>query len=178
MQPHRRQPTRLPRPWDSPGKNTRVGCHFLLQCVNVKGESEVAQSCLTLLGPMDCSPPGSSVHGILQARTLERIAIAFSAYPPRSSQSPELSPLCFSAGPCQLSILQMGVYICRSNLPIFPTPLSPLHVHKSFLFPESLYNLSPSLFPSLSPSYKYCTQVDNIGKANVTPQIFHLDLRQ
>ena len=60
--PHRWQPTRLPRPWDSPGKNTGVGCHFLLQCMKVKSESEVAQSCLTLRDPMDCSPPGSSVH--------------------------------------------------------------------------------------------------------------------
>ena len=57
MLPHRRQPTRLPRPWDSPGKNTGVGCHFLLQCIKVKSESEVAQSCLTLSDrdPMDCS---------------------------------------------------------------------------------------------------------------------------
>ena len=55
---HRRRPTRLPRPWDSPGKNTGVGCHFLLQCMKVKGESEVAQSCPTLSNPMDCSPPG------------------------------------------------------------------------------------------------------------------------
>ena len=61
--PHRRQPTRPRRPWDSPGKNTGVGCHFLLQCMKVKSESEVAQSCLTLSDPMDCSPPGSSVHG-------------------------------------------------------------------------------------------------------------------
>ena len=60
--PHRRQPTRLPRPWDSPGKNTGVGCRFLLQCMSVKSESEVAQSCLTLSDPMDCSLPGSSVH--------------------------------------------------------------------------------------------------------------------
>ena len=63
VRPHRRQPTRLPRPWDSPGKNTGVGCHFLLQCMKVKGESEVAQSCPTLRDPMDCSLPGSSVHG-------------------------------------------------------------------------------------------------------------------
>ena len=59
---HRRQPARLPRPWGSPGKNTGVGCHFLLQCMKVKSESEVAQSCLTLSGPMDCSLPSSSVH--------------------------------------------------------------------------------------------------------------------
>ena len=68
LRPHRRQPTRLPCPWDSPGKNTGVGCHFLLQCMKVKSESEVAQSCPTLSDPMDCSPPGSSIHGIFQAR--------------------------------------------------------------------------------------------------------------
>ena len=77
---HRRQPTRLPRPWDSPGKNTGVGCHFLLQCMKVKSESEVAQSCLTLRDPMDCSLPGSSIHGIFQARVLEWGAIAFSIH--------------------------------------------------------------------------------------------------
>ena len=76
--PHRRQPTRLSRPWDSPGKNTGVGCHFLLQCMKVKDESEVTHSCLTLSDPMDCSLPGSSVHGIFQARVLEWGAIAFS----------------------------------------------------------------------------------------------------
>ena len=78
VRPRRRQPTRLPRPWDSPGKNTGVGCHFLLQCMKVKSESEVAQSWLTLSDPMHCSPPGSSIHGILQARVLEWGAIAFS----------------------------------------------------------------------------------------------------
>ena len=71
VRPHRRQPTRLPRPWDSPGKNTGVGCHFLLQRMKVKGESEVAQSCPTLSDPMDCSLTGSSAHGIFQARVLE-----------------------------------------------------------------------------------------------------------
>ena len=77
----RQKPTRLPRPWDSPGKNTGVGCHFLLQCMKVKGESEVAQSCPTLSDPMDCSLPGSSIHGIFQARVLEWGAIAFSGQP-------------------------------------------------------------------------------------------------
>ena len=76
VRPQRRQPTRLPHPWDSPGKNTGVGCHFLLQCIKVKSESEVALSCLTLRDPMDCSPPGPSVHGIFQARILEWGAIA------------------------------------------------------------------------------------------------------
>ena len=74
---HRWQPTRLPHPWDSPGKNTGVGCHFLLQHMQVKSESEVAQSCLTLSDPMDCSLP-SSIHGLFQARVLEWVAIAFS----------------------------------------------------------------------------------------------------
>ena len=73
--PHRRQPTRLPRPWHSPGKNSGVGCHFLFQCMKGKCESEVTQSCLTLSDPMDCSLPGSSIHGIFQARVLEWSAI-------------------------------------------------------------------------------------------------------
>ena len=73
----RQQPTKLPRPWDSPSKNTGVGCHFLLQCMKVKSESEVTQSGPTLSDPMDCSPPGSSIHGIFQARVLEWGVTAF-----------------------------------------------------------------------------------------------------
>ena len=69
-----------PCPWDSPGKNTGVGCHCLLQCMKVKSESEVPQLCLTLSDPMDCSPPGSSAHGIFQASVLEWGAIAFSKH--------------------------------------------------------------------------------------------------
>ena len=80
VRPHRWQPTRFPRPWDSPGKNTGVGCHFLLQCMKVKSESEVAQLCLTRSNPMNCSLPGSSIHGIFQARVLEWGAIAFSDF--------------------------------------------------------------------------------------------------
>ena len=78
MWPHRWQLTRLPHPWDFPGKNTEVGCQFLLQCMEVKSESEIAQLCPTLSDPMDCSLLGSSVHGIFQARVLEWGAIAFS----------------------------------------------------------------------------------------------------
>ena len=78
MRPHRRQPTRLPRPWESPGKNTGVGCHFLFQFMKVKSESEVTQSCPTLSDPMDRSLPDSSIHGIFQERVLEWGAIAFS----------------------------------------------------------------------------------------------------
>ena len=79
VQTHRLQPTRPCRTWDSPGKNTGVGCHFLLQCMKVKSESEVAQLCRTLSDPMDRSPPGSSFHGVFQARGLEWAATAFSS---------------------------------------------------------------------------------------------------
>ena len=79
VRPQRQQPTRLPCPWDSQGKNTGVGCHFLLQCIKVKNESEVVQSCPTPSDPMDCSLPGSFFHGIFQARVLEWVAIAFSS---------------------------------------------------------------------------------------------------
>ena len=84
VRPHRQQPTRLPHPWDSLGKNTGAGCHFLLQCMKVKRESEVAQLCPTLSDPIDGSPPSSSVHGIFQARVLEWGAIAFSEGSPRA----------------------------------------------------------------------------------------------
>ena len=86
VRPQRWQPTKLLCPWDSPGKNTGVGCHFLLQCMKVKSEREVVQSCPTFSYPMDCRLPGSSIHGIFQARVLEWGAIAFSEavyyYPP------------------------------------------------------------------------------------------------
>ena len=97
VRPHRQQPTRLPRPWDSPGKNTGVGCHFLLQCMQVKSESEVAQSCPTLSDPMDCSLPGSSIHGIFQARVLEYGAISFSR---GSSQPRDQTRVSHTAGRC------------------------------------------------------------------------------
>ena len=87
VRPHRWQPTRLPHPWDSSGKNTGVGCHFLLQCMKVKSESEVAQLCPTLCYPMDCSLRGSSIHGILQARVLEWGAITFSNSPHYQNQN-------------------------------------------------------------------------------------------
>ena len=76
--PQRWQPTRLPHPWDSPGMNTGLGCHFLLQCMKVKRESEVTQLCPTLCDPIDSSLPGFPVPGILQARTLEWVAVSFS----------------------------------------------------------------------------------------------------
>ena len=80
LRPYRWLPIRLPHPWHSPGQNTGVGCHVLLQCMKVKSESEVAQLCLTPSDPMDCSLPGSSIHGIFQAGVLEWGAIDFSDY--------------------------------------------------------------------------------------------------
>ena len=103
VRPHRQQPTRLPRPWDSPGKNTGVGCHFLLQCMKVKSENAVAQSCPTLSDPMDCSPPGPSVYGIFQARLLEWGAIAFSVTEPLGGENFS-SPIMYEA--CILNMLQ------------------------------------------------------------------------
>ena len=125
--------TRLPRPWDSPGKNTGVGCHFFLQCMKVKSESEVAQSCLTLSDPMDCSLPGSSIHGIFQARVLEWGAIAFSRIFSRSffrsplnslylKQKKNLSSLCFSDWMISaiLSSMQLIFSFVLSNLLLIP----------------------------------------------------------
>ena len=114
VRPHRRQPTRLPCPWDSPGKNTGVGCHFLLQCMKVKSESEVAQSCPTR-DPMDCGPPGSSVHGIFQARVLEWSAIAFSVNSPQLSLTREV-PRAGVPG------FQNSSFYCAKLLQLFLTP--------------------------------------------------------
>jgi len=112
VRPHRRQPTRLPRPWDSPGKNTGVGSHFLLQCINVKSQSEVAQSCPTLSDSMDCSLRGSSVHGIFQARVLEWGAIAFSEEQCSQLQTrATLNPLNQHV-PCHAKSLQSCLTLC------------------------------------------------------------------
>ena len=100
MRPHRRKPTRLPHPWDSPGKNTGVGCHFLLQCRKVKSEREVSQSCPTLSDPMDYSLPGSSIHGIFQARVLEWGAIA-------------ITTLCLSFLICKMETVDGLIIECR-----------------------------------------------------------------
>ena len=81
LRPHGLSPPRFLCPWDFPGKNTGVGCHFLCQCMKMKSESEVAQSCPTLSDPMDCSPPGSSVHGIFQARVLEWVPLPSPIWP-------------------------------------------------------------------------------------------------
>ena len=123
VRPHRRQPTRLPRPWDSPGKNTGVGCHFLLQCMKVKSESEVAQSFPTLSDPMDRSLPGSSVHGIFQATVLEWGAIAFS-----NNESQLTSGSLGSKAHCHHSSITrppQGLCICCSCFLRTPSPALP-----------------------------------------------------
>ena len=128
VRPRRRQPTRLPRPWDSPGKNTGGGCQFLLQCMKVKSASEVARSCPTLHDPMDCSPPGSSVHGIFQARALEWAAIAFSGWshiPVIKSSSWKNSLAGLSAKQSH-SDLDNDTYIGYHEL-IFSTLIKPSH---------------------------------------------------
>ena len=109
MRPHRPQPTRLLRPWDSPGKNTGLGCHFLLQCMKVS-ENEVAQSCLTLSDPMDCSPPVSPIHGIFQARVLEwgatMLELLKSVFFPYNHPYPSTGP-----GAC-MSMGRYGLCLC------------------------------------------------------------------
>ena len=124
VRPHRRQLTRLPHPWDSPGKNTGVSCHFLLQCMKVKSESEVAQSCPTLSDPMDCSLPGSSVHGIFQARILDWVAISFSRISHQFSSvqfSPQLCPTLCDPMNCSTP----GLPVCHQFLEFTQT-----HIHR------------------------------------------------
>ena len=117
MQPHRQQPTRLPRPWDSPGKNTGVGCHVLLQCMKVKSENEVVQSCSTLSGPMDCSLPGSSIHGIFQARVLEWVTIAFSGIGSTFPQMKNFASIHFNCVNAVLKLLRF-LYIQILIIPL------------------------------------------------------------
>ena len=148
VRPHRWQLTRLPCPRDSPGKNTGVGCHFLLQCMKVKSESEVAQSCPTPSDPMDCSPPGSSVHGIFQARVLEwtpPIQPPFPAHFFFLSRSSWVH-----CGYCQL----LTIYIFITH---FPIPLSSfIDVLPSL---QCLTFLTSLLLPLILISYFYCNKL-------------------
>ena len=147
VRPHRRQPTRLPCPWDSPGKNTGVGCHFLLQFMKVKSESEVAQSCLTLSDPMDCSPSGSSIHGAFQARVLEWGAIFFSCMRTRQAIPSYL---------CEISMLLCTLHV---SMPQWEGTLGGLSILKAvrqdrvyilpFLIPKSLCGSIPPLSKEL-----------------------------
>ena len=148
MWSHRRQPTRLPRPWDSPGKNTGVGCHFLLQCMQVKSESEVAQSCLTLSDPMDCSLPVSSIHGIFQVRVLEWGAIAF--IPQFGFLSSTFTV--FLPNSCPVRHL-CGLGLC-----------------KQVLIPDISYSMSPSLLALL---YIRWQQTDLINNRNKCVDVYY-----
>ena len=144
--PRDRSP-RLHRPWNSPGKDTGVGCHFLLQCMKVKSESKVAQSCPPPSDPMDCSLPGSSVHGIFQARVLEWGAIAFSSFLR-----------------CLYLYFRL-TKIIHDNLPSQDTyfnhiykPLLPYNITFQGLGPGYFWiSLSLSQMPSLAASIMHCT---------------------
>ena len=138
VRPQRQQPTRLPCPWDSPDKNTGVGCHFLLQGMKVKSESEVAQLCPTLHDPMDCSLPGSSVHGIFQARVLEWVAVAFSPNNVRS--------LLFSLSPS----LGLFTYFSGGWTGLHGFELA-IRVRKSLSYPVLWVELCSPIFLSLVP---------------------------
>ena len=178
MRPHRRQPTRLPRPWDSPGKNTGVGCRFLLQPMKVKNESEVAQWCPTHRYPMDCSLPASSVHGIFQARVVEWGAIVFSTPQPTPGISLK------SAG-VKLSLMR----VFSRSLVTIPPPFSHCKVSASWTWEgtlaygkakglilhgdficwdtaePSLWTAGPSLLPALlQPSRPLVTCWDGKGE--------------
>ena len=147
LRPHRRQPTRLPHPWDSPGKNTGVGCHFLFQCMKVKSESEVAQSRPTLSDPKDCSPPGSSVHGIFQGRVLEWGAIAVSASPRSSSSQCTRLRLSVLYSNLPLAILAHDVYTLQSHslLHLLPSHCAAHYIPWTYLLAAGLYLMTPSL---------------------------------
>ena len=143
VRPHRQQPTRLLCPWDSPGKNTGVGCHFLLQCVKVKSEREVAQSCLTLSDPMACSLLGSSVHGIFQARVLEWVPLP----------SPKTQTSYYQTSICCCSVDQPCPTFC--NPMNCSTPGFPVHYQLLELAQTHVHRVSDAIQPSyplLSPS--------------------------
>ena len=183
VQPHRRQATRLPRPWDSPGKNTGVGCHVLLQCMKVKSESKVAQLCPILSNSMDCSPPGSSVHGILQARILEWVAISSS----RGSSQPrdQTCVSCIKGGFLTEPSIYLSSILRICHLPsiyhafhllsispslylsfvVYLSPIYPLSIYLSiiylsFLYLLSVYHLCLSLYPPFNVSiYPYLSVI-------------------
>ena len=143
VRPHRWQPTRSPCPWDSPGKNTGVGCHFLLQCMKVKSQSEVAQTCLTLCDPMDCSPPGSSTNGIFQARVLEWGAITFQFSSVHFSSVAQLCPTLCS--PMNRSTPGLPVH---HQLPEF----TQTHIHRVSDAIQPSHPLSSPFPPASNPS--------------------------
>ena len=173
MRPHGLQPTRLPRPWDSPGKNTGVGCHFLLQCRKVKSESEVAQSCPIPSSPMDCSLPGSSVHGIFQARVLEWGAIATTpkCKLPAQSFSPNPHYPCntstweFSMPVIELLFLPPSLYLWSSSSHVINPPPHQLLLYLCSCLTSPFFLFSHSIYPLSEYSQIRTTSSD--GKASV-----------
>ena len=152
MQPHRWQPTTFPRPWNSPGKNTGVGCHFLLQCMKVKSQSEVAQSCPTLNDPMDSSLLRSSVHGIFQAGVLE-----WSVKKALETVAQSLNALGYNKYHCCSDwLIHSNVYILDLNLKDTPRLLVSKYCHFLWLIDTHL----PFLFVYLSPHRKQQLELD------------------
>ena len=137
VRPQRWQPTRFSRPWDSPGRNTGVGCHFLLQCMKVKSESEVAQSCLTFRDPKDCNLPGSSVHGIFPARDWSGLPL------PSPAPSVKGSKIFKSGCTCEDDLAREWKMLCLS------IPGAELGHHKSWVSsppqaPCALHHFAPA----------------------------------
>ena len=143
VQPQRRQPTRLPCPWDSPGKNTGVGCHFLLQCMKVKRQSEVAQSCPTLSDPMDCSLPGSSIMGFSRQEYWSGVPL-----PSLESRSVVFNSLQLYGlyNPWNYPGQNTGVGSCSLIQGIFPTQgLNPGLLHSRQILYQLNYQRSPRI---------------------------------
>ena len=168
VRPHRRQPTRVPHPWDSPGKNTGVGCHFLLQCMKVKSESEVAQSCVTLSDFVDCSPPGSSVHGVFQARVLEWGAIVFWVTKSRTQLSDwiatsEQDPFAY---PLRTWVIPLSYLVLEVHLPLWAQLQSPMHLFHRYhpAIVESCDCIVLELFLSLPSPPPPTITVNEIGR--------------
>ena len=149
VRPHRRQATTLCCPWDSPGKNTGVGCHFLLQCMKVKRESEVSQLCPTLSNPMNCSLPGSFVHGIFQARVLKWVAIAFSEKSSVCHLKTHTFNYCIKLFLTFHFAYFRRAVLCPEYFPLWIHGMCRLHVLKFYL---RLFFISILLF-SVNPAY-------------------------
>ena len=158
VRPHRRQPTRIPHPWDPPGKNT---CHFLLQCMKVKSESEVAQSCPTPRDPMDCSLPASFIHWIFQARVLEWVAIAFSECRVECGKCfkmfavmnyAQLCPFCLHISTCPAVGQSYLLHLSPCRLGRLPSCSSPAQAGPMFHCSEFWFSQIPAhgLLPQLS----------------------------
>ena len=175
MRSHRQQPTKLPHPWDSPGKNTGVGCHFLLQCMKVKSQSAVAQLCPTL-SDLDCSLPGSSIHGIFHARILEWGAIAFSRETSKFIIGSMNSFVVVQSLSCDqlfvtpwtaASQASLSFTISQSLLKLMATELVMLSKQLVLCHPLLLHSIFPSI-RVFSNELAFCIRWPNIGASAST----------